>query len=101
MPAALQAALTAMPCFSRPKVYRSSSRVPASITLGQAHLLHCLENHGERMHAAEARAQGLPIGSGNVEANCKSLVALRMKRPGARWKNQPSPAAMPRPAPGS
>ena len=56
--------------------------------LGQAHPLHYLENHGERMHDAEARAQGLPIGSGNVEATCKSLVALRMKRPGARWKEE-------------
>ena len=38
-----------------------------------------------RMGYADAKARGLPIGSGGVEAACKTLVTERLKRSGMRW----------------
>ena len=40
----------------------------------------------KRMDYAGAAQRGLPIGSGVVEAACKTLVTERMKRSGMRWR---------------
>jgi hypothetical protein len=42
--------------------------------------------HRHRMHYSALRAQNLPIGSGVVEAACKTLVSQRLKRAGMRWR---------------
>jgi hypothetical protein len=62
---------------------------------GTDHPVHAaityLQNHGietDRMNYARARRLGLALGSGNVEATCKSLFETRMKRCGARWKEE-------------
>lgn len=42
----------------------------------------------ERMRYAEFAACGLPIGSGPVEAACKTIVGARIKRSGMRWTRE-------------
>jgi hypothetical protein len=41
-----------------------------------------------RMAYAALREDGFPIGSGVVEAACKTLVTQRLKRSGMRWSNE-------------
>ena len=41
--------------------------------------------HRHRMRYQQFADEGLPIGSGVVEAACKTLVTQRMKQSGMRW----------------
>jgi hypothetical protein len=43
--------------------------------------------HRHRMRYATLRAAKLPIGSGVVEAACKTLATQRLKRSGMRWRH--------------
>ena len=45
-------------------------------------------NNRHRMSYAEVKAQHLPIGSGVVEAACKTLVTQRLKLSGMRWRHR-------------
>jgi len=53
-----------------------------------------IDNHREQMRYGSIRARRLPVGTGHVEATCKSLVALRMKRNGQRWSYQGAQAIL-------
>ena len=44
------------------------------------------EVNRERMRYSRFRGMGLFVGSGTVEAGCKSLIAQRLKQSGMRWR---------------
>jgi hypothetical protein len=47
--------------------------------------LHYFDTNAHRMHYAWYRSLGLFVGSGVVEAGCKSIVGQRLKLSGMRW----------------
>jgi hypothetical protein len=49
--------------------------------------LKYFRNHRHRMRYASLARRHLPIGSGIVEAACKTLVTQRLKRSGMRWRH--------------
>ena len=59
-----------------------------------AQVLGYFRNNRHRMGYAEAKDQGLPIGSGVVEATCKTLVTERLKRSGMRWSERGGQAVL-------
>lgn len=50
-------------------------------------LVTYLNNNRQRMNYPHYESLGLPIGSGEVEAQCKTLVQARCKQAGMRWKS--------------
>ena len=53
-----------------------------------------LRNQDDRLAYDRFRARGLDIGSGRVEAACKSVVGVRMKRNGMRWSPVGTPTTL-------
>jgi len=47
--------------------------------------IHYLEKNKEYMRYAKFRSQGLFVGSGVVEAGCKTLIGQRLKQSGMEW----------------
>src|SRR5918912_168563 len=63
---------------------RLSMRYPRRQAIHKA--LAYFREHRHRMRYADLQARNLPIGSGVVEAACKTLVSQRLKRAGMRWR---------------
>lgn len=74
-----EAALRSMRYHAK-KVPKNSER---GRTLGKQ--IRYLARNLHRMEYAKYRRRGLPIGSGPVEAACKTVVGQRLKRSGMRW----------------
>ncbi len=53
-----------------------------------------LQNHSHLMQYAFLSEENLPIGSGVVEAACKTLVTQRMKRSGMSWRQKGGQAVL-------
>ena len=61
------------------------TRYPKRKRIGE--VLRYFRHNRSRMRYAQAKARHLPIGSGVVEATCKSLVSQRLKCSGMRWRH--------------
>ena len=53
---------------------------------------HYFTTNRERIHYKEYKARRYPIGSGLVEAACKTVICQREKQPGMRWRQDTAEA---------
>ena len=60
-------------------------KFPRRTRIGE--VLRYFRRNRHRMRYADTQARHLPIGSGVVEAACKTLVTQRLKRSGMRWRH--------------
>ena len=60
-------------------------KFPRRTRIGE--VLRYFRRNRHRMRYADTQARHLPIGSGVVEAACKTLVMQRLKRSGMRWRH--------------
>jgi len=52
------------------------------------------QTNRQRMRYADFRRQGLFVGSGVIEAGCKTIIGQRLKRSGMHWTVQaPTPSS--------
>jgi len=70
------------------KVERLNPRRSKALRDEKHELVTYLRNNRKRMDYPAYEAMGLPIGSGEVEAQCKTLVQQRCKQAGMRWHRQ-------------
>ena len=49
------------------------------------HALHYFQSNAKRMRYADFRSQSLFVGSGVVEAGCKTIIGHRLKQSGMQW----------------
>lgn len=70
------------------RYYRRALRKGTERFLVATRVIRYFTRNRERMHYADFIARGLPIGSGPVEAACKTVVGHRINRSGMRWSRE-------------
>jgi hypothetical protein len=83
-PGGVMSAIRSMEYFLKTKGFREQSDRAKTVR----RVIAYYRRNAPKMDYAAFRARGLPIGSGPVEAACKTLVGARLKRSGMRWTRE-------------